>query len=126
MTATVLATHTQRARVLSTAVAEAARRLDMTTGDLGRVIGLSQSSVSRLMRGHFALAEGTKTWEAASLFIRLYRGLVSILGNSDDLARTWLRSPNRIFGDEVPLVVIQRIDGLVHACEYVDAHRAPA
>lgn len=126
MARTVHAQAASRQRVLSVAVAEASRRLSLTTGELAEIIGISQSSASRLTRGLFVLDDGTKTWETAALFIRLYRGLVSIVGNSDELAREWLGSPNRTFGERRPIDVIKRIDGLVHACEYVDAHRAPA
>lgn len=117
---------TARQQVLCAAVVEASRRLNLTTGEIAEIIGISQSSASRLTRGLFFLEDGTKTWETAALLIRLYRGLASIVGNSDELAQAWLDSPNRIFGERKPIEMIKRIDGLVHACEYVDAHRAPA
>ena len=40
------------------------------------------------------------------------------------LAKNWLRSPNRAFADQQPIDAIKSVQGLVHACEYVDAHRA--
>jgi len=117
---------TDRERVLCTAVVEAAGRLTLTSGDLGAIVGISQSSASRLQRGNFFLADGSKTWEMAALFVRLYRGLAAIVGNSDELAHQWLTSPNRAFAEQRPLDVIKRVEGLVRACEYVDAHRATA
>lgn len=115
----------ERSKVLTQAVAEAARRLGVGTAVLGSVIGISQSSASRLLGGKYFLRESDKEWELAALFVRLYRGLASIVGNSDELARLWLESANAAFGGREPLAVIRRVDGLVHACEYVDAHRAP-
>jgi uncharacterized protein (DUF2384 family) len=126
MTQVMAAAVPDRMRVLSTAVAETARRLELKTGDLGDIIGISQSSASRLVRGQFFLAENSKQWEMAALLVRLYRGLASIVGNSDELARGWLESPNRAFAEQRPIDIIKRVDGLVLACEYVDAHRAPA
>jgi hypothetical protein len=114
----------ERSRVLSTALAETARRLDIGPTELARIVGLSQPVASRLMQGRYAIKEGSKEWELAALFVRLYRGLHSIVGNSDELARSWLRSANIAFGNLEPIAVIRNVQGLVHACEYVDAHRA--
>lgn len=115
-----------RARILSTAVAEVARHLEISSTELGNIIGVSQASASRLMRGEFAVRENTKEWEFAALLVRLYRGLFSIVGNNDQLAKDWLKSRNSAFGNEIPFAVIQKAAGLVHACDYIDAHRSPA
>jgi len=114
----------RRTAVLSMAVANAALRLGLGTNDLERILGISQSSASRLMNGSFQLKENSKPWEMALLLIRLYRGLASIVGNDDTLAVQWLRSPNRAFDDARPYDRIQSAIGLVAACDYVDAHRA--
>jgi len=115
-----------RAEVLSGAAAEVARRLEINSTELGAILGISQSSASRLMNGLYALHEQQKEWELAALLVRLYRGLYSIVGNNEQLARDWLNSRNRAFGDQVPFAVIQQAAGLVHACDYIDAHRAAA
>lgn len=115
-----------RARVLSRAVAEVARHLDIGSSDLGAILGISQSSASRLMNGLYTLHEQQKEWELAALLVRLYRGLHSIVGNNEQLAKDWLKSRNRAFGDQVPFAVIKQAAGLVHACDYIDAHRAAA
>ncbi len=115
-----------RAQVLSRAVAEVARRLEINSTDLGAILGISQSSASRLMNGLYSLREQQKEWELAALFVRLYRGLYSIVGNNEQFARDWLKSRNRAFGDQVPFAVIRQAAGLVHACDYIDAHRAAA
>ncbi len=114
----------QRARVLTQAVAETARRLKLKTTELTAIIGVSQPTASRLLNGKFQLAEGGKSWELGSHLVRLYRSLSSMVGGNDELARAWLRSANRAFGGRVPLDEIRSVEGLVHACDYVDAHRA--
>lgn len=113
-----------RSRVLSTAVAETARHLAIGPTDLGKIIGVSQPVASRLLNGRYTIREGSKEWELGALFIRMYRGLFSLVGNSDPLAKDWLRSNNRAFGDQWPIDVIKNVQGLVHACEYIDSHRA--
>lgn len=126
MTQTALAAEpAERALVLSQAVAETARRLAIRPTDLAPIIGVSQPSASRLMKGQFLVKEGTPEWQLSALFVRLYRGLFSIVGNSDELARAWLGSANQAFGGKLPIEVIRSITGLVAACDYVDAHRAP-
>lgn len=122
----ITATVANRARILSRAVAEVARHLDIGSSDLGTILGISQSSASRLMNGIYTLHEQQKEWELAALLVRLYRGLYSIVGNDDQLAKDWLKSRNRAFGDQIPFAVIRQASGLVHACDYIDAHRAPA
>ena len=111
-------------RVLSQAVVEASKRLKISSSDLGAIIGFSQPTSSRLLNHKYAIPEGSKAWELAAHFVRLYRSLSSLVGGDDALATSWLASPNSAFGEQAPLSYIKRIDGLIHACEYLDAHRA--
>lgn len=113
-----------RDRVLTTAVVDVARRLGLRATDLQHILGISQPTASRLLHGHHRLAEGGKPFELAAALVRLYRSLSSLVGGDDDLARAWLRSPNRAFDGRRPVDDVRRIDGLLHACEYLDAHRA--
>ncbi len=115
----------ERSSVLSQAVAETAKHLDIRPTELGMIIGISQSSASRLFSGEFYLNESRPEWQLSALLVRLYRGLYSIVGHNDDLARTWLKSANRAFNEKPPLEEIKTITGLVRVCDYVDAHRAP-
>lgn len=114
----------ERARVLSEAVAATARRLKLKSTELTAIIGVSQPTASRLLNGKYRLVEGGKSWELGAHLVRLYRSLSSMVGGNDELARAWLRSANQAFGGRVPLDAIRSVEGLVHACDYVDAHRA--
>jgi hypothetical protein len=126
MAATALAARPDsgRERVLTQAVVEAARRLELGSSEIAEVIGKSQPTASRLLNGKYLLADSKKEWELSAHFVRLYRSLSSVVGGNDELARAWLKSPNRAFDGQMPLAAIKRIDGLLHACEYLDAHRA--
>lgn len=115
---------TDRSRVLTGALAETARRLKLRSTELTAIVGISQPTASRLLNGKFLLAEGSKPWELAAHFVRLYRSLFSLVGGDDELAQAWLRSANAAFAGRPPLEVIRTVDGLVHACDYLDAHRA--
>jgi hypothetical protein len=113
-----------RSRVLSTAVVEAASRLGLGSSDLTSIIGTSQPSASRLLNGKYFIPEGSKTWELSAHFVRLYRSVSSLVGGNDELARSWLKSANQAFDNRHPLEVVKRVEGLLHVCEYLDAHRA--
>lgn len=114
----------ERSRVLTLAVAETARRLRLRSTDVTAIIGVSQPTASRLLNGKFQLPEGAKSWELGAHLVRLYRSLSSMVGGDDELARAWLRSGNQAFGGRTPLEALRSVEGLVHACDYVDAHRA--
>jgi hypothetical protein len=113
-----------RSRVLTTAVVEAARRLGLRSTELNAIIGTSQPSASRLLNGKYFIPEGSKSWELSAHFVRLYRSIASLVGGNDELARSWLKSANQAFDNRHPIEVVKRIDGLLHVCEYLDAHRA--
>ncbi|HRQ59350.1 MAG TPA: MbcA/ParS/Xre antitoxin family protein [Azoarcus taiwanensis] len=113
-----------RARVLTGAVAEVSRRLDLGPSMLSRIIGISQSSASRLLSGTYELREAAKEWELSAALVRIYRSLFALVGGDEVLAKEWLRAPNRAFSGQAPANLIVRIDGLVRVGEYLDAHRA--
>jgi len=109
--------------VLAKAMLRAADRLGLTARALGAVLGLSEPSVSRLKRGEFHLDRGTKSFELAVLFVRLYRSLDAIVGGDEAVAKAWLRNDNTAIGGK-PIDKIQTIPGLVDAIAYLDARRA--
>jgi uncharacterized protein (DUF2384 family) len=113
-----------RAAVLSQALVEAAQRLALGPTEMGQIVGVSQPTASRLLQGGYSIRETGKEWELSAHLVRLYRSLFSLVGGDDTLARGWLRSSNTAFSGQKPIDVIKRIDGLLHACEYLDAHRA--
>lgn len=124
MRAAAVGTAADRSRVLTQAVAQAATRLEMGTKELGDVIGVSQSTASRALRGEYALKPTAKEWELGAHFVRLYRSLYAMVGGDEGRARAWLRSPNRAFAASAPIDQITRVDGLLRVCQYLDAYRA--
>lgn len=113
-----------RSTVLTQALAETAHRLDLGPTEVGRIVGVSQPTASRMLKGEYLLKESAKEWELSAHLVRLYRSLFSLVGSDDHLARGWLRSSNKAFAGQEPIAVIKRIDGLIHVCEYLDAYRA--
>ncbi|WP_024281321.1 antitoxin Xre/MbcA/ParS toxin-binding domain-containing protein [Xanthobacter sp. 126] len=109
--------------VLTKALLRAADRLGVTGATLAAVIGLSPASLTRMKKGEFALETGTKPFELAILFVRLFRSLDAIAGGDERIARAWLANPNTALGD-APIEKIRTIPGLMDVIAYLDARRA--
>ena len=114
---------TEPSRVLSQATVRAARLLAVAQADLAQIIGVSAATLSRLVSGQRQLEPGSKPWQLAALFVRLFRSLDAIVGSDEAAARAWLRSDNRSLGG-VPLELIREPGGLVRAVDYLDFARA--
>ncbi|MER9302437.1 MbcA/ParS/Xre antitoxin family protein [Mesorhizobium sp. M0293] len=109
--------------VLTKATLRAADLLDITARMLASVIGVSEATVSRMRRDEFLLERGTKPFELAVLFVRLFRSLDAIVGGDAAVARAWLKNANTAF-DAAPLEKILTITGLVDVIAYLDSRRA--
>ncbi|MEQ8514081.1 MAG: DUF2384 domain-containing protein [Chromatocurvus sp.] len=124
MSQAMVAERQERASVITVAVLRAAEALGLSGRELGRVLGVSEPSVSRMRRGDYRLEEGSKAFELAALFVRLFRSLDAIAAGDSQVARAWLRNENRALGGK-PIDQIQTISGLTHGLAYLDSQRAP-
>jgi hypothetical protein len=113
----------QAGAVITKAVIRAADQLSVTARILATVIGVSEATVSRMKRGEFGLEPGTKPFELAVLFVRLFRSLDAITGGDDKVAASWLANPNTAL-DARPIEKLQTVSGLVDVIAYLDARRA--
>lgn len=118
-----VATPTERSAIVSKAVSRAASLLGLTNAALARTIGVSEATASRLRAGHYLLEPGTKPYELALLFVRLFRSLDAVVGGDQASLRSWMVTANRALGG-VPRDLVQTATGLVAAVDYVDAARA--
>jgi transcriptional regulator with XRE-family HTH domain len=109
--------------VLSRAAVRAAQLLAVSQVDLADIIGVSGSTISRIVNGQKQLEAGSKPWQLAALFVRLFRSLDAIVGSDDAAARAWLRGENRALGG-TPLELIREPAGLARTVDYLDAARA--
>lgn len=113
----------QAETVMTKAVVRASEALGMTARALSAVLGVSEASVSRMRRQDYRLERGTKPFELAVLFIRLFRSLDAIAGGDEAVARAWMSAENRLLGGR-PIDRITSISGLVDVLAYLDARRA--
>ncbi|HIJ61166.1 MAG TPA: DUF2384 domain-containing protein [Rhodospirillaceae bacterium] len=116
-------TDAQREATVAKACLRAAEHLGLTNSQLADVIGISESSVSRMGKGAYLLTYGSKQYELALLFLRLFRGLDAILGSDDVASRSWLQSENTSLRGK-PIDLILSVTGLNHVADYVDSRRA--
>lgn len=109
--------------LVTKAVLRAAGRLDLSNKELASILGLSESTLSRMTAGSYVLTPEQKPYELALLLVRLYRSLDSIVGGDQAAAKAWLRAENSALG-AAPLACIMSIAGLLEAIAYLDARRA--
>lgn len=121
--ATRCAEQPDRRAVLSKATIRAADRLGLTGRELAAALGLSPATITRLHRGEYLLDPGQKSWELATLVVRLARGLDTLSADDDRAARAWFDHHNEHL-QGVPRARIATVQGLVETMTYVDAFRA--
>lgn len=112
------------AAVLAKATARAAELLGLNGSALAAVIGASEATVSRIVRGERGLAPDSKAGELAALLVRLFRSLDALVGHDAQRRLDWMRSSNRALHG-VPAELIRSAQGLVAVVAYLDAMRAP-
>lgn len=112
-------------QTLAKATVRAAQRLGLSGADLSHTLGLSEPSVSRLVRGDKTLNPQSKEGELALLLVRVYRSLDALVGTDDAKRRAWMSTPDDALAG-VPLKLVQKAEGLVATLNYLDGMRAPA
>jgi uncharacterized protein (DUF2384 family) len=113
----------EAAGVITKATIRAADRLAIRSNVLGKILGLSEATMSRMRKGDYLLEPHDKAFELAVLFVRFYRSLDAIVGGNDAVAAQWIKNENSGL-DGVPLVLIQTVAGLTNVIDYLDARRA--
>jgi Protein of unknown function (DUF2384) len=113
------------AEVLAKATARASQLLGLNGVRLATVIGVSEPTVSRVLRGDRTLNPASKEGELAALLIRVFRSLDALVGSDDHKRLLWMSTPNKALGG-VPQELIESAEGLVATLSYLDGMRAPA
>src|SRR2546425_11409052 len=84
--------------IATKALLRAASRLGLSNKHLGRILGLSEATVSRMGSGTYTLSDGDKSFELAILVIRLFRAIDALTGGDEAVASAWLRNENLALG----------------------------
>ena len=99
--------------------------LGLSGAGLARTLGLSEPTISRLLRGEKPLAPDSKEGELALLLVRVFRSLDALVGTDDQKRLAWMTSHNKALGG-VPQRLVETAAGLVATLNYLDGMRAPA
>lgn len=109
--------------VAAKAALRAAEALGLSARALAEVVGVSEATVSRLRSGAARLEPGTKPFELAILFARLFRSLDAVVGGDAAAARAWMAAPNTALG-AAPAALVGSVSGLMEVIAYLDSRRA--
>ncbi len=90
---------------LTPAVLQAAEWLGLYRAELARVLNLQCADIGRLGAAREQLVPGSRSWQQAVLFIRLYRALLAIMEADEAAMFHWLRAENRQL-QGVPLLLL--------------------
>ena len=115
------ATQAHKAAVLTKAVLRAGEQLGLTKAALAKILGVSPASISRMPAAK-RLDPASKEGELAILFVRMYRSLDSLLGGDPEKCKLWFHAKNRHLNG-VPATLVERVFGLMHVIDYLDAMR---
>ena len=107
--------------VLCKALLNAQQQLGLNRTELGQLIGLDRSSISRLQK-RGTLKPNSKAGELATYLIRIYRALYVLMGGDQIAMRHWMETSNRHL-QAIPKQLICNTEGLVRVMHYLDAMR---
>lgn len=119
----ILAVDVDEGAVLAKAVARVCEIWELGNADLGRIVGVSPPTVSRLRAGRWTFARESKPFELAQFLVRIFRSLDAIVGSDDVAARRWLRGEQTDLGHR-PIDKMQTVRGLIEVADLLDAYRA--
>lgn len=122
-TATAPSVRVDAGVVLAKATIRASALLGLSGSALGKIIGMSEASVSRLTKGGRPLLPETKEGELAILLVRVFRSLDALVGNDEKRRLEWLNSYNDGVNG-APKQLLQSAEGLVRVVTYLDGMRA--
>jgi len=109
--------------VLTKALLRAAQLLGLSNAGLGRTLGVSEASISRLATGSRTIDPASKEGELALILVRVYRSVDALVGNSEQHRQAWMTSFNRAF-NAAPKDALEHVEGLARVVRYLDGARA--
>ncbi|KTD07060.1 antitoxin Xre/MbcA/ParS toxin-binding domain-containing protein [Legionella jamestowniensis] len=112
----------EREVVLTKAICNLSKYYSLSGKELSEIIGISESTASRLNKGKKLISPQTKEGEMALLLVRIYRSLNAMVGNNHEKAKLWLNNKNKYF-QKKPLEEMKTIPGLISVLNYLDAMR---
>ena len=107
--------------VLAKALMSAAEQLGLKQAELGAILGLDRTGISRLKQ-NLSLDPNSKKGELALLVIRIARALFALAGGDKEWIKHFMHNPNKVTGG-IPAKQMETIQGLIQVMQFVDAIR---
>lgn len=107
--------------VLAKALLNAAEQLGLKQSELGAILGLDRTGISRLKQNP-SLDPNSKRGELALLVIRIARALFALTGGDKEWIKHFMHNPNKVTGG-IPAKQMETIQGLMQVVQFVDAIR---
>lgn len=108
-------------QVLAIALNNLKDLLNISSDDLGQIIGVHRNTITRLLKKG-EIDPKSKEGEFSLLLIRVYRSLFALNGGNKEAIRHWLTTNNRHV-QGVPLETMKTVLGLSRVVNYLDAIR---
>jgi len=109
-------------QVLTKALIKVNDQLNLSRQELSAILGISESSLSRLFSKRLFIDPPSNEGQLAILLIRLYQSIDILFGGNSKQCQLWLRSENSHLREK-PILLIQSISGLSLVVRYLDAMR---
>lgn len=107
--------------MLGKAAVNAGNRLGLPDPVLAELLAIDESRLRELRQGQGVLKPQTEEWRHALMLVRVYEGLLSVVGN-DCEAQRWLNSENLAL-EARPVDLLTQQGGLDDLLQYLDAVR---
>lgn len=107
--------------LVAEAFLNACEQLSLNKTQQAAILRTSLATASRLP-GRGRIEVQSAMGERALMFLRIYRSLLSLLGNRPDQCAMWLKAYNEHLS-ATPIEMIHTIQGMVHVADYLDAMR---
>ncbi len=108
--------------VIAKAVLNAAKQLGLSDTELGAVLGVDRTAISKL-RAKPSIKPDSKKGELALLLVRVARALFALVGGDGDWIIHFMRTSNKVTGG-IPAEQVQNIAGLMTVLQFLDAIRS--
>ena len=109
-------------RLVTGAILKAAELVGIRPAELSRMLGVSESKISRMKSGSAALKPGAKEFELALLVLRVFRSAGALYGADFAYISDWLRA-GHLDLKPTPLERMQTVSGVVDVANYLDYFR---
>ena len=113
-----------RSQVLGKATGRAAEGLGLNGRLLALTLGVSEPTVSRILRGERGIDPQSKPGQLSLMLVRVFRSLDALVGSDATHRVAWMGAHNSALNG-VPSALILSPEGLARTLAYLDGMRAP-